>query len=164
MRHILAATDFSEPAAAALAEAVEWAEACGGRITVLHVIYADKIVEQLLGVDALERLSRSVNEPTPHNPDAPGQWVAPIREAAQQKLDEAAAAFAGRKVSIETATIEGRPSSEIVAYANSSAVDLIVMGTHGRGAVGRALLGSVADNVIRQAACPIMLVRQRRRI
>jgi nucleotide-binding universal stress UspA family protein len=161
MRHILAATDFSEPAAAALAEAVEWAEACGGRITLLHVIHADKIVEQLLGVEALERLARSLSEPT-HHPYTSGQWVEPIRDAARQKLDEATAAFVGRKVKIDTATVEGRPSTEIVTYANKNAVDLIVMGTHGRGAVGRALLGSVADHVIRQATCPVMLVRQRR--
>jgi len=161
MRHILAATDFSEPAAAALAEAVQWAEACGGRITLLHVIHADKIVEQLLGVEALERLARNLNEPTRRHPYASGEWVEPIREAAQQKLNDAAAAFAGRKVKIDTATIEGRPSTEIVTYANKNAVDLIVMGTHGRGAVGRALLGSVADHVIRQSTCPVMLVRQR---
>jgi universal stress protein A len=56
--------------------------------------------------------------------------------------------------------VEGRPSVEIVKYAGEHGVDLIVMGTQGRSGLGRAFLGSVADNVIRQAECPVMVVRK----
>jgi nucleotide-binding universal stress UspA family protein len=162
MRHILVATDFSESAAGALAEAADLASKCQGRITLLHVIYAEKITEELLGLDAIEYLSRSLDAPPADAPYVPGQWVSKVREAAQQKLDEAAATVAGVKTKCDTAIAEGRPSVEILDYAQKHDVDLIVMGTHGRGAVGRALLGSVAENVIRQAECPVMVVRQRR--
>ena len=55
---------------------------------------------------------------------------------------------------------EGVPHEEIVALATDERADLIVMGTAGRGGLGRALLGSVADRVRRLAPCPVMLVRQ----
>jgi nucleotide-binding universal stress UspA family protein len=49
---------------------------------------------------------------------------------------------------------------EITALAADERADLIVIGTHGRGGVGRALLGSVADRVVRLAACPVLTVRE----
>lgn len=52
----------------------------------------------------------------------------------------------------------GDPSLEIVRYATSQDVDLVVMGTHGRGAVARMLLGSVAEKVVRSAPCPVVTV------
>jgi nucleotide-binding universal stress UspA family protein len=55
--------------------------------------------------------------------------------------------------------IEGRPSREIVAYAERTSCDLIVMGTHGRGGLNRLLLGSVAERVVRSATVPVMTVR-----
>jgi nucleotide-binding universal stress UspA family protein len=51
------------------------------------------------------------------------------------------------------------PASAIVDYAAENAIDVIVMGTHGRGRVGRWLLGSVADRVVRTAPCPVLVVR-----
>jgi nucleotide-binding universal stress UspA family protein len=53
----------------------------------------------------------------------------------------------------------GSPAAEIVKYARESGVDLIVMGTHGRGFVAHALLGSVAEKVVRTAPCPVLTVR-----
>ena len=53
----------------------------------------------------------------------------------------------------------GSPLVEIVRYAQEHSVDLIVMGTHGHGPVAHMLLGSVADNVIRRAPCPVLTVR-----
>jgi nucleotide-binding universal stress UspA family protein len=48
---------------------------------------------------------------------------------------------------------------EIVKYARDRGIDLIVMGTHGRGGMSHLLLGSVADKVVRTAPCPVMTVR-----
>jgi len=48
---------------------------------------------------------------------------------------------------------------EILRYANDNAVDLIVMGTHGRGPLGHVVLGSVAERVVRKAPCPVLTVR-----
>ncbi len=55
------------------------------------------------------------------------------------------------------------PASEIVRYADEHAIDLIVVGTHGRTGVSRVLLGSVAERVVRTAACPVLTVPKPRR-
>jgi nucleotide-binding universal stress UspA family protein len=54
----------------------------------------------------------------------------------------------------------GVPHQEIVALARDERADLIVIGTHGRGGINRALLGSVADRVVRLAPCPVLTVRE----
>ena len=54
----------------------------------------------------------------------------------------------------------GRPAEEIVQYAHEHAIDLIVMGTHGREGVMRAVLGSVAETVVRRAPCPVLTVHR----
>jgi nucleotide-binding universal stress UspA family protein len=51
------------------------------------------------------------------------------------------------------------PASEIVQYAKEQTIDLIVMGTHGRGFMGHAVMGSVAEKVVRTAPCPVLTVR-----
>jgi nucleotide-binding universal stress UspA family protein len=53
----------------------------------------------------------------------------------------------------------GGPSAEIVRYAGERDIDLIVMGTHGRGFAGHVLMGSVAENVVRKAPCPVLTIR-----
>ncbi|MBI2216878.1 MAG: universal stress protein [Candidatus Rokubacteria bacterium] len=52
----------------------------------------------------------------------------------------------------------GVPAREIVKYARDHAIDLIIMGTHGRTGMSRALLGSVAERVVRTAPCPVLTV------
>ena len=52
---------------------------------------------------------------------------------------------------------------EILRYANENNVDLIVMGTHGRGPLGHVVLGSVAERVVRKAPCPVLTVRAKER-
>ena len=53
----------------------------------------------------------------------------------------------------------GRPFAEIIAYAREHAVNLIVMGTHGRGAIAHVLLGSTTEKVVRKAPCAVLTVR-----
>lgn len=53
----------------------------------------------------------------------------------------------------------GRPAAEIVHFAEQQRADLIVMGTHGRGFVAHVLMGSVAEQVVRTASCPVLTVR-----
>ena len=55
--------------------------------------------------------------------------------------------------------VTGAPAAEIVRYAEDQSINLIVMGTHGRGMVAHALLGSVAEKVVRHAPCPVLTVR-----
>jgi nucleotide-binding universal stress UspA family protein len=154
MRHILAATDFSDTATAALAQAAKLAPALGARVTLLHVVYDDKITETLLGLDAMEYLTRIVGEGATAE-----EGAAYLRNSALDKLQEAINNVPKPRPTIEAAVVEGKPAEEIVAYAAANDVDLIVVGTLGRGAIGRALLGSVADKVIRLAECPVLVVR-----
>ena len=60
----------------------------------------------------------------------------------------------------ETALLAGNPFLEIIRYAKTHGVDLIVMGTHGRGPIAHMLLGSVAEKVVRKSPCPVLTVRE----
>lgn len=62
----------------------------------------------------------------------------------------------------QTALLSGPTARTIVEYAADRAFDLIVMGTHGRTGVAHLLLGSVAEQVVRTAPCPVLTVRERR--
>jgi len=53
----------------------------------------------------------------------------------------------------------GAPVLRIIEYARDESIDLIVIGTHGRGAAAHLLLGSVAEKVVRKAPCPVLTVR-----
>jgi nucleotide-binding universal stress UspA family protein len=156
MKHILVATDFSETAAAALAHAAEIARLAGAKITLLHVIFAEKITETLLGLDAMEYLARAADEAERR----PGGAFDRLREAARERLAAAVAALPEPRPTIATVVTEGRPSVEIATYAEQNDVDLIVVGTHGRSRLGQAFLGSVADNLIRQSDVPVTVVRK----
>jgi len=66
-----------------------------------------------------------------------------------------------RSISIAPSTVlTGRPADSIAGYAPTERFDLIVMGTHGRTGLSHALLGSVAECVVRNAPCPVMIVRE----
>ena len=70
-------------------------------------------------------------------------------EAVERQVDD---------VPVETTTVEGTPSREIVRFATEQTVDAVVMGTHGRGGIDRLLLGSVAERVVRGAPVPVVTV------
>ena len=53
----------------------------------------------------------------------------------------------------------GSPAFAIIDYAREHEIDLIIMGTHGRGTLGHFLMGSVAEHVVRTAPCPVLVVR-----
>jgi nucleotide-binding universal stress UspA family protein len=61
-------------------------------------------------------------------------------------------------VTVQGSVLEGTPSEEIGDYARDQDVDLIVMGTHGRGGLDRLLLGSVAERVVRTATVPVLTI------
>ena len=69
-----------------------------------------------------------------------------------------AAAELGSDLELTTATTAGVPAHAICAYAQRIGADLIVMGTHGRTGVSRAVLGSVAEAVVRHSRCPVMTI------
>ena len=82
-----------------------------------------------------------------------------VREA-EKYLDEIKARLAAKGIQrVETSVWYGPPASAIVEAAKVGKVDLIVMSTHGRSGIGRWVLGSVADRVLRGATSPVLLVR-----
>jgi nucleotide-binding universal stress UspA family protein len=82
------------------------------------------------------------------------------RSFADSAIEEWAAKARAEGLSARVALRSGVAYQEIVALAVDERADLIVIGTHGRGGIDRALLGSVADRVIRLAPCPVLSVRE----
>ena len=84
-------------------------------------------------------------------------------EAAEQ-LKQAAARCSSAGVPATTEAVNGVPARTIAQTAKARATDLIVMGTHGRGAFAHFMLGSVAERVVRIAPCPVLTVRDSSRL
>jgi nucleotide-binding universal stress UspA family protein len=63
------------------------------------------------------------------------------------------------RIPVQHVLLEGDPAAELVEYANENMVSLIVMGTHGRTGVERLLMGSVAERVLREARCSVLVVK-----
>jgi len=139
-RRILYPTDFSENAAAAWPVALQMAEQLGAVLFLLHVAPGPS--------------------PTPETFLAAEQWreiIAAQRTEAEAELR--ALVSNAPDVKAEILVTRGVPFLEIVRVAAERKVDLIVMGTHGRTGLAHALLGSVAEKVVRMAACPVLTVR-----
>jgi nucleotide-binding universal stress UspA family protein len=84
--------------------------------------------------------------------------VPPVTDPGPADALAAAIGRLGSDLDAVTAVLTGPPAREIVQYARRQHVDLIVMGTHGRTGVSRALLGSVAEAVVRRAPCRVLTV------
>lgn len=76
-----------------------------------------------------------------------------------KRICEDALKLVSDAVRADTAVLDGLPSDAIVDYAAKTNCDLIVMGSHGRSGIPRALLGSVAEGVLRHAPVPVMIIR-----
>jgi len=82
--------------------------------------------------------------------------VRELREVAAQHLVQR-----GRRTGVPVTFLvwDGDPAESIVAVAQAERADLLLVGSHGRGALGRLLLGSVSDYVVRNALCPVLVAR-----
>ena len=143
IKKILVATDFSEPSQAALAYGRELARMFGASLAVLHVV--DNILTRAY-VDGVVL--------------ADPEFQREIETSAQRQVD-AVLVDEDRKMlgAVGLVITSNAPSAAIVTYARDASVDLIVMGTHGRGAIAQLLMGSVAERVVRIAPCPVLTVR-----
>jgi nucleotide-binding universal stress UspA family protein len=140
---ILVPTDFSEPSDMALAYAKELAEAFDASIHLVTVVE-----DPLSRPWALESYGNSLAD------------VLEVFKANARRLLEHAMPEADRKrYKAELVTAVGLPFRQIINYAADQHIDLIIMGTHGRGAFAHAILGSVAERVVRFAPCPVLTVR-----
>lgn len=137
LQHILVGTDFSEASRAALDAGRNLARAAGARLTLLHVCPP--------GVDALGAAGLEQGMAMGH------------------RVHEALAVLKDRLTGVPDSRVElvtdPSPAAALVDFAASHEVDLIVVGSHGRGAAGRFLLGSVADRVARHAGCSVLVAR-----
>lgn len=134
--HILVATDFTSLACSAEDRAIALASALGAKLTLLHV-------HQLPSIAPAEGLLLPYDE---------------LEASARTALDEKAAALRKRFPGLRAEMRIGYPDVEIVAAAKELGADLIVMGTHGRRGIRRALLGSVAARVVRTSPVPVLTV------
>jgi nucleotide-binding universal stress UspA family protein len=140
---ILVATDFSEHAARALEAAQEIARHSSGRIVLLHCYHLDvPVTYPGIGEDDL----------------IPESSYGQLRRRAMDYVDAAAKRASSTGVDVVGKAVGAEPRSAIVEEAERLSADLIVMGTHGHGPVRHALLGSVAERVIRAAPCPVLTV------
>jgi nucleotide-binding universal stress UspA family protein len=78
---------------------------------------------------------------------------------AREVLDPIEQFLKRHELNFRTATVVGSPAKELLAAATREGAQLIVMGTHGRGLVGRALMGSVAQRVVAECEVPVLLVK-----
>ncbi len=147
IKNILFPTDFSNCSSQALEHALFLAKCCNAKLHIFHGIV--------------------LNRKNPHNP----AFYFPDLQELQEKLTKTArdrmdtgllASSESEKdidVKFETAS-GGSAYNLILRYANEHSIDLIVMGTHGRRGLGYMFLGSVAEEAVRKAACPVFTIRE----
>ena len=142
VKRILFPTDFSEHSKVAERTACDYAAHFGAELHVLHVlndlrlIMPDAAAELLIPPKALEDLIVSAEEEIEKIPSSPATYSKVVRV-----------------VRI------GSTYASIVQYAKDNAIDLIVIGTHGRTGLPHVLLGSIAERVVQHAPCPVLTVR-----
>lgn len=140
---IVVPTDFSACAEDAWALAQRLAGAFSAELVVLHVL----------------------SDPPPHE-EGPFNLAEAesVYEGGKRWVEEQLAAWAAtaKEKGLQARVVlrVGDPDREVVTLATDERADLVVMGTHGRGGIDRALLGSVADRVVRTAPCPVLTVRK----
>jgi nucleotide-binding universal stress UspA family protein len=84
-----------------------------------------------------------------------------VQEAARELLDQAEEIAAEYDREIETTSTTGKPSTEIIEYAEAEDVDHVVVGSHGRTGLERFLIGSVAERIVRRSPVPVTVMRGR---
>lgn len=146
IKNILVATDFSDASGVALAYGRDLAKSYNARLHVLHVV-EDVVLRYTTEVGWIGSDFQKDLETT-----AGRTLNALITEDDRKALDAEAIIEKGIN-----------PAETIVKYAKANAIDLIVTGTHGRGAVKHFLMGSVAERVVRIAPCPVLTVHAHER-
>jgi nucleotide-binding universal stress UspA family protein len=131
---ILHPTDFSERSECAFRLACSLARDHGGRVIVLHVH----------------------PPPTSHGETGARRRSTPYHDMLREQLHRLQPP--DPRVPVEHRLAEGEADAEILRTAREDGCDLIVMGTHGRTGLRRALMGSVAEQVVRLASCPVLTV------
>ncbi len=142
IKRILVPIDFSSNSRLALDYARGLASRFDAAIHLVHVCEVPSVTTPALDAYAI----------------AYSDWSQKLGEEAERELVAILPSLAGIKVTTEI--LFGRAAPAIVQSAAASAIDLIVMGTHGHGAIMHVLMGNVAERVVRTAECPVLTVRE----
>jgi len=141
-KELVVPTDFSEYSLRAIDYGVEIAEKFGSRVALVYV------VEPLLQAVDLTWTTVDFEELNKAH-----------KETAEKQLEKLAEERFPKGIRCDTVILFGKPFVEILKYAREANADLIVMATHGRGAISHLLLGSTAEKVVRKATCPVLTVK-----
>ena len=139
MKKLLVAIDLSEPSKQVIECALALARSLDGSIELVHV--REPFVYAIAGQYG----------PSPEQEQALVDWV-------EQSLEEASGEISRARIPCVTTSLYGAPAREIVAHADKVGADLIVVGTHGRGGITHAILGSVAERIVQKAKRPVLAV------
>jgi nucleotide-binding universal stress UspA family protein len=142
IKTLLVPVDSGAPSEAALAYAVDLAEGLGARIYLVHG-YELPIIGLPDGTVV-----------------ATAEIASSITKTAQDTLDRAMARCEGHKVEVTPLLKQGNPKELILGLSQELGADLVVMGTHGRRGVVRALIGSVTESVVRTSTIPVLTVHE----
>ena len=143
LKNILVATDFGEASDAALSYGRDLARTYEATLHVVHV--AENVLARYADDGTLALLPQLQND---------------IDEAARKRMAELVTDEDRTMLHAKPVVLAALGTAEaIVGYAKKYNVDVIVMGTHGRGALAHLLMGSVAERVVRTAPCPVLTVR-----
>ncbi len=148
IKKVLVPVDFSAGSRAAVELATTMAQAFGGAIELFHVWQPPPLVTAPLFVT----LPYREGQPLALEDIAREKATAELKELVDT-VKKAGIAEVHCRVGI------GNPAHEIVELAGRGGYDLVVMGTHGRTGLAHAFIGSVAEKVVRRAACPVLTVR-----
>src|SRR6266487_1144791 len=142
VQHVLVPIDFSATADRALEYAIALAQQLQARLTLLHVLDLTPVTmeEMTAGVAAT--------------------YLDDLETDAQHLLQASLERVQRAGLQGESLLVQGTPTQTIVDTAGEQGVDLILMGTHGRTGLAHVFLGSVAEHVVRQAPCPVLVVRR----
>ena len=140
---ILVAVDGSPAAEKALESAIELAKKCSAELTILHVI--------------LQRLYTV--PPSEAGVVSPTVFVSEMQTEGENILRKAEEQATGRGINYQCKIMQGVPADEIVKFANSQAVDLVITGSRGLNEVRGFLFGSVSDKVCHHVKCPTLIIK-----
>ncbi len=142
IKKVLVPTDFSESARHAFQYAVSLAQRFGAGITLLHVVenVAVSYASDLFPVPMAEVFEE-------------------VSGYARKEIAALAAEVRAQGIEVRESVVQGKPPAEILRAAREEAIDLIVLGTHGRGVLDHALFGSTTERVVRKAPCPVLTCR-----
>ncbi len=144
---ILVPVDFSAPSDAALEYARDVAARYGSSLHLLYV--AEDPYRALYSAEVFVAEVEGLREE--------------ILSDAEKRLKDRLRPSDVTELRATAVSIIGTPAGSIIEYAAGHGIDLIVMGTHGRGGMAHLLLGSVAERVVRTAPCPVLTIREARK-